>query len=110
MRFLLTALIFFLTLSSVFAWDPGPLPGVKIKNAILYLLILGLLFNYTIERKFKLELTPIQITFMIMIGYCILSYVAVVLIGDLPRYNWLTSGFDLKNRPIDQMLFFLAFF
>lgn len=110
MRLLLTALIFFLTLSSVFAWDPGPLPGVKIKNAILYLLILGLLFNYTIERKFKLELTSIQITFAILIGYCILSYIAVVLVGDLPRYNWLTSGFDLKNRPIDQMLFFLAFF
>lgn len=110
MRLLLTALIFFLTLSSVFAWDPGPAPGVKIKNVILYLLAIGLLFNFTIERKFKLELTPIQITFVVMIGYCILSYLAVVLFADYPRYDWLTSGFDLKNRPIDQMLFFLVFF
>ena len=33
MRFLLIALIGFLTLSGVFNFDPGPMPGVKIKNA-----------------------------------------------------------------------------
>ena len=36
MRFFLIALIGFLTLSAVFNFDPGPMPGIKIKNALLY--------------------------------------------------------------------------
>ena len=45
MRFLLAALTLFLTLSSVFNWDPGPAPGVKIKNFLLYLLVSGLVMG-----------------------------------------------------------------
>ena len=32
MRFLLITLVLFLTASAVFGFDPGPMPGVKIKN------------------------------------------------------------------------------
>lgn len=110
MRWLLTLLIAFLTLSSVFAWDPGPAPGVNIKNAILYLLAMGLFARTAMQRRFDLQLRGIHIAFVILIGYAIFSYLAIVLFIDYPRYNELRAAFDLKNRAVDQMLFFLVFF
>ncbi|MFC4308905.1 O-antigen ligase family protein [Steroidobacter flavus] len=110
MRYVLAALTLFLTLSSVFSWDPGPAPGVKIKNFLLYLLIMGLVFSYANGRKFKIQLPSMNVTFIVLIGYCIFSYLAIVLFIDYPRYDMLTSAFDLKNRGVDYLLFFLAFF
>lgn len=110
MRLLLVALTFFLTLSSVFNWDPGPAPGVKIKNFILYLLVMGLVFSYAMGRKFKLQLPAMNVAFVVLIGYSILTYLAIILFIDYPRYDALTSAFDLKNRAVDYMLFFLVFF
>src|SRR5688572_25848002 len=110
MRLLLVALTFFLTLSSVFAWDPGPAPGVKIKNFILYLLVMGLVFSYAIGRKFRIQLPAMNVAFAVLIGYSILTYLAIVMFIDYPRYDALTSAFDLKNRGVDYMMFFLVFF
>jgi len=110
MRFLLVALIGFLTLSSVFDWDPGPAPGVKIKNAILYLLATGLLFRMAVDRKFVLQLPAMTTSFAVLIGWSILSYLAIVLVIDYPHYDVLKNAFDLKNLAVDQLLFFLVFF
>jgi O-antigen ligase len=110
MRFLLVTLTFFLTLSSVFSWDPGPAPGVKIKNFILYLLAMGLLFSFAMGRRFKIQLPAMNVAFAVLIGYSILTYLAIILFIDYPRYDALTSAFDLKNRAVDYMLFFLVFF
>lgn len=110
MRYVLAALTLFLTLSSVFSWDPGPAPGVKIKNFLLYLLIMGLVFSYANGRRFKIQLPSMNVAFIVLIGYSILTYLAIVLFIEYPRYDMLTSAFDLKNRGVDYLLFFLAFF
>jgi O-antigen ligase len=110
MRFVLATLTFFLTLSSVFSWDPGPAPGVKIKNFILYLLVMGMVFSYAMGRRFKIQLPIMNVSFVVLIGYSILTYLAIILFIDYPRYDALTSAFDLKNRGVDYMLFFLVFF
>jgi hypothetical protein len=110
MRFLLIALILFLTASTVFGFDPGPLPGVKIKNALLYLIVLGLMLRLTLDRNYRIQQPAVPILFGIMIGYAALTYVAIVLVIDYPRYDWLIAGMTLKNSLFDQMLFFLVFF
>ncbi|HEY0939931.1 MAG TPA: O-antigen ligase family protein [Steroidobacter sp.] len=110
MRFLLAALTLFLTLSSVFNWDPGPAPGVKIKNFLLYLLVSGLVFSYAVGRRFKIQLPAINTAFVMLIGYSILTYLAIVLFIDYPRYDVLRSALDLKNRMVDFLVFFLVFF
>jgi O-antigen ligase len=110
MRWLLMLLTLFLTLSSVFAWDPGPAPGVKIKNALLYLLTMSLFARFALLRRFQLQLPAITTAFIVLIAYCVFSYIVVVLFVEYPHYNILRNGFDLKNRALDQMLFFLVFF
>ncbi len=109
MRFLLIVLIGFMTLSSAFAWNPGPLPGVTIKNALLYMLTLGLLLRSSLDRNFRIELPGIPIAFAIMIAYSIFSYLAIVLVIRYPHYNVIANGLNLKAF-VDQMLFFLVFF
>jgi len=110
MRFVLAILTLFLTLSSVFSWDPGPAPGVKIKNFLLYMLVMGMVFSYANGRKFKIQLAGMNVAFIVLIAYSILTYLAIVLFIDYPRYDVLRSAFDLKNRGVDYMLFFLVFF
>ena len=110
MRFLLIALVLFLTASAVFGFDPGPLPGVKIKNGLLYLIVLGLMLRMTLDRSYRIQLPGVPILFGIMIGYAVLTYLAIVLVIDYPRYDALFTGFQLKNSLVDQLLFFLVFF
>jgi O-antigen ligase len=110
MRFLLMALILFLTASTVFGFDPGPAPGVKIKNALLYLIVLGLVLRLTLDRNTRIQMPAVPIIFSIMIGYAALTYVLIVLAIEYPHYDWLTAGMTLKNSYFDQMLFFLVFF
>ena len=110
MRYLLIALILFLMASTVFGFDPGPLPGVKIKNALLYLIVLALMLRVTMDRSYRLQLPGVPILYCIMIGYAALTYLAIILVIDYPRYDALFAGFVLKNSLFDQMLFFLVFF
>jgi hypothetical protein len=110
MRLLLIMLVLFLTASAVFGFDPGPLPGIKIKNGLLYLIVLGLMLRLTLDRSYRIQLPAVPILFSTMIGYALLTYVAIVLVIDYPRYDALQAGFILKNSLFDQLLFFLVFF
>ena len=110
MRLLLIILVLFLTASAVFGFDPGPLPGVKIKNGLLYLIVLGLMLRLTLDRSYRIQQPAVPILFGIMMGYALLTYVAIVLVIDYPRYDALQAGFILKNSLFDQLMFFLVFF
>jgi len=110
MRWLLIALIVFLVASAVFGFDPGPLPGIKIKNALLYLIVLGLLLRVSMDRSYRIQLPGVPILFGLMIGYALLTYVVLVLAIHYPRYDPIIAGFTLKNSLFDQLMFFLVFF
>jgi O-antigen ligase len=109
MRFLLIALLGFLTLSGAFDFDPGPMPGIKIKNALLYAIIVGLFLRMTFQR-YRLQLPAMLTLWGVLVGYSIVTYVLIVMAIDYPHYNWLTSGMQLKNQMVDYMLLFLVFF
>lgn len=110
MRYLLLMLILFLTASAVFGFDPGPLPGIKIKNGLLYLILLGLMLRMSMDRSYRIQLPGVPILYSVMIGYAVLTYLAIVLVIDYPRYDPIFSGMTLKNSLFDQMMFFLVFF
>lgn len=110
MRILLMAYILFMTLSQSFAFDPGPAPGLKIRNAIMYLLLLGLVLRATTGRGLRLQQPAVPVVFSVLIGYALLTYVAILLVIDYPHYDVVYSGLFLKSSLIDQMLGFLVFF
>jgi O-Antigen ligase. len=110
MRFMLIALIGFLMLAIALGFDPGPLPGLNVKNAMLYLIMLLLLLRVTLDRRYRIQMPSIPLVFLALLGYSILTYAVVVLVIHYPGYNWLPMGILLKNLLADQMLFFLVFF
>lgn len=110
MRFLLIALILFMVASTVFGFDPGPMPGVKIKNGLLYFIMLGLMLRVTLDRSYRIQLPAVPVMFGLMIGYGLLTYLAIVLVIDYPRYDPILAGMVLKNSLFDQLMFFLVFF
>ena len=110
MPLLLALLVGFLTLSTAFDFDPGPAPGVKIKNLLLYLLMLGLILRMSLDKSYRIQFPSVPVLFGILIGYAIVSYLAAVFVVQYPRYDVLRNAFDLKNTLVDQMLFFLVFF
>lgn len=110
MRVLLICLIAFMTLSQAFDFDPGPAPGLKIRNALVYLLLLGLLSRFTIDRSYRIQAPVIPALFALLIGYAILTYVGILLVMDYPHYDAIFSGMSLKTALIDQLLLFLVFF
>jgi O-antigen ligase len=111
MRFLLIALAGFLTLSTVFGIDPGPAPGLKIKNALLYMIVMTLALRVTLDRTYRIQLPAVPVIFAVLIGYAVLTYVVIVFaLNYPPHYDWLTNGMNLKNSLFDQMMLFLVFF
>ena len=109
MRLLLIILIAFMMLSSALGFDPGPLPGFKLKNALLYLMTFVLLLRSTMDKSFRVQLPAIPVTHAVLILYAIFSYLAVVMVIQYPGYNAIKSGMNLKAL-VDQLLFFLVFF
>jgi O-antigen ligase len=103
-------LVAFMTLSQAFDFDPGPAPGLKIRNALVYLLVLGLLSRFTIDRSYRIQAPVIPAVFGLLIGYAILTYVGVLLVLDYPHYDAIKIGMSLKTALIDQLLLFLVFF
>jgi len=109
-RILLLMLVGAITLSTAFNIDPGPMPGVKIKNFLLYMIALTLILNATVRRGFKLQLPSVPALHLALIGYAMVSVLVVALMIDYPRYDTLRAVFMLKNLLMDNMFFFLVFF
>ncbi len=109
MRLLLIALLGFLTLSAVFNFDPGPMTGIKIKNALLYAIIVGLFLRMTFQR-YRIQLPAMLTVWGVLVGYSIVTYAVIVLVIEYPHYDWLQNALSLKAILVDYLLLFLVFF
>jgi O-antigen ligase len=110
MRFMLIALIVSLMAAVALGVDPGPMPGLNLKNALLYAMVLVLMLRLTLDRRYRIQMPSIPLIFGALIGYALLTYAIIVLVIHYPRYDWLRMGIFLKNSLFDQMMLFLVFF
>lgn len=110
MRFMLAAVVMFVAISDIFAWNPGLAPGLSTKNALLYMLAAALALKLTVGRNFTWELRGLHVAFAVLILYAILSMLAAAFVVDYPRYKIVASAINLKSRLVDQAIFFLVFF
>jgi hypothetical protein len=110
MRFMLIALIGSLMLAVALGIDPGPMPGLNLKNALLYVILLVLIMRVTLDRRYRIQMPSIPLVFAVLIGYALLTYTVLVLAIHYPHYDWLRMGIFLKNSLFDQMMLFLVFF
>ena len=80
MRYLLAVLIIFLTIADMFGWTASLAPGLSIKNAILYLIMLALATRFAVRGGARLEPLQLHLWFGALIAYATLSWLVTGLI------------------------------
>jgi O-antigen ligase len=108
-RYFLAAFLLFQMAAEVLGWDVSMGPGLSIKNAILYLFALFLMFRIAVERQ-QLQAGPVHMFFVVLIAYAIVTWLVAGLIIQYPGYDLVDTGIRLKSELIDFFIFFLVFF
>jgi O-antigen ligase len=111
MRKLLLAVFIGLMAEGMFGWDVTLLPGVSLKNAMLYLLV-GFLGIQTAmgRRELVIELPQIHILFVLLLIIALLNWAANSLVGMYVPYTPVSGLILWKGGLLDHYLFFLVFF
>ena len=109
MRWMLMLLIWVLATADIAGWEMSLGHGLSIKNVILYVIVLTLVFRIALSGEFKLRLPIVHGCFALWIGYALLSFIACAVI-IYPGYDVKQSAIALKSEVIDYALFFFAAF
>lgn len=109
MRFLLALLIFFLTTIDVFGWTLSLAPGLSVKNAILYLIMLALAARIVARGGIRPELPKVHLWFGVLIAYATLTWLAAGLLLRYQSYTLVSSGIDLKAFLLDNAIVFAMY-
>jgi O-antigen ligase len=110
MRWLFVMLITVLIASDILGHNPGLGPGLSLKNALLYLIALTLMFRITLSGRFQLRMPGIHMAWAVWIGYAVVTYVAAALVIHYRGYDAIQSAIALKSELIDSAIFFLVVF
>jgi O-antigen ligase len=87
----------------------GLAPGLSVKNGILYIATVFIVFRAVVSGDFKMEMGSFLASYAALIGYAILTWVIVGLFVHYKGYNMLLSGITLKNTLVDPLIFFMTF-
>jgi hypothetical protein len=110
MRWLFVLLITVLIGSDLVGHNPGVGPGLSVKNGLLYLIALVLLFRLALSGKFRMRFPVIHTAWGIWLGYALLTWLAASLVIHYRGYNPIQSAIALKSELIDPAIFFFAIF
>ena len=108
MRWLLLLLIGVLAVADTFSLDLSLAPGLSVKNAVLYMVFMALVFRTVLSGDVKVELPSIHGMFTLWIGYAILTCLVAALIIQYPGYHLVSATIALKDFLIDPALFCLV--
>jgi len=85
-------------------------PGLSLKNAVLYVLFLGLVFEFTTGRQDPLrEVWGLNIAWTLLISLATFTWMSIVLLGIHRGYDSFGSFVALKSQLVDLFLFMLVY-
>jgi O-Antigen ligase len=111
MRWMLVGLIALLITTDFTGINPGLGPGLSVKNAMLYLLVMVLAFRMALSGGVKLRMPAMHLAWVAWVGYALVTWLAVSLVLKYNSYEPLASAMALKSELIDCALYcFVAFY
>ena len=110
MRNMLLLIVAVLAASDILGVDIGLVPGLSVKNGILYLGLGLLLMQRAVTRKPRLELLWLQGVFLLLVVYAIGSLVINIAVLQVPGFSALPQIITLKTQLIDRFIVLLLFF
>jgi hypothetical protein len=87
MKILLSLLIVILVGSQTFSIDASLAPGLSVKNAMLYVITAGLILRIVVSGRFKSDLTGLQMSFVFLVAYTIVSWLIALFVIQYPDYD-----------------------
>jgi hypothetical protein len=85
-------------------------PGLSLKNAMLYLVAGGIALRMVTQREGRFELPRLQIAFLLLIGYAIVTWLIAWKVIEYRNYAGPENGLLLKATLADYYIFFLVCF
>lgn len=86
------------------------IPGLSLKNAMLYLLFSALILEFVLTDRDPLRETwPLHGAWALLVMYATFTWLAIVLLGLHRGYHGLTSFITLKSQLADLLLFLLVY-
>ena len=111
MRYLLLGTFVGLMADIMFGWQLAVLPGVSLKNLLLYVILSGIGISAAVNsRKLVIDLPYIHLFFWLLLVIAFLSWAANTLIGMYVDYAPFSGLVAWKGYLLDHYLFFLLFF
>lgn len=111
MRWMLVGLIGLLIITDFTGINPGLGPGLSVKNAMLYMLVMVLAFRIALSGGIRLRMPAMHLAWVAWVGYALLTWLAVSLVLKYTSYEPLASAMALKSELIDCALYcFVAFY
>ena len=111
MRWLFVLLMGLLMVSDFHGTNPGLGPGLSLKNAMLYTVVMVLAFRMALTGGFRLRMPALHMAWGIWIAYAILTWLVVALVLKYNGYDALVSAMALKAELIDYALYcFVVFY
>ena len=104
MRWLFVILVALLIISDFHGTNPGLGPGLSLKNAMLYLVVMVLAFRIALTGGFRLRMPALHLAWGIWICYAMLTWLVVALVLKYHGYDALVSAMALKAELIDYAL------
>jgi len=109
LRYLLALLILVLTIIDVLGWTLSIAPGLSVKNAVLYVILLTLSARFVVRGGFRLELPQVHLWFAVLIAYATLTWLIAGILIQYKSYKLLSSGIDLKAELVDNVIIFAVY-
>jgi hypothetical protein len=111
MRWLFVALMALLMWSDFHGVNPGLGPGLSAKNAMLYTVVMVLVFRMALSGGFRVRLPGLHLAWGAWIGYAMLTWLIVSLVLKYHGYDPIVSAMALKAELIDYALYcFVVFY
>ena len=108
-RALLKLLLVMGGVAGIFVINLSAAPGLSVQNGLLYLLTLLLVYQFT-TGNLKVELGSVQMAFLVLIIYAMVSWTVAAYMIRYPRYGLFGPAAQLKNSLIDPLLLFAVYF
>lgn len=110
-RLILVSLFLVLMVAETFSLDMSLAPGLSVKNAYLYVILLILVLEWLVRgREQAIAVGTIHAAFLTLIGYATLTWYVISFIVQYSGYDVVLGFISLKTQLVDHYIFFLVFF
>ena len=109
-RYLLALFFFILYAGNNIGLNISLMPGISLKNLLLYGIFCGIAINAAVARNRSIELSGVLLPFGAIIIYALITCIAAGFIFNVADYDVRASVIRLKSQLVDDFITFIVFF